>query len=83
MLLDVNVPAFSFIFGIPPKGFSARQEGKRIITLGTVLVQSRAGFSTIVERRWLFRCMDFYIAGSAQDIHSDRFLITLESDIDN
>ena len=40
MLLDTNVPAFSFIYGIPPKEILDEARKKGIVTLGTDLIES-------------------------------------------
>jgi nitronate monooxygenase len=42
VLLDANVPAFSFIFGIPPKEIMDEARRKRIVTLGTATTPDEA-----------------------------------------
>ena len=42
VLLDANVPVFSFIFGIPPREMLAECRRKRIITIGTATSPAEA-----------------------------------------
>lgn len=42
VLLDANVPAFSFIFGIPPKEIMDEAKRKGIVTLGTATTPEEA-----------------------------------------
>jgi len=42
VLLDANVPAFSFIYGIPPKEILDEAKRKRIVTLGTATTPEEA-----------------------------------------
>ena len=42
MLLDANVPAFSFIYGIPPKEILDEARKKGIVTLGTATTPDEA-----------------------------------------
>jgi nitronate monooxygenase len=41
-LLDANVPAFSFVFGIPPKEILDEARGRGIVTLGTATTPDEA-----------------------------------------
>ncbi len=42
MLLDANVPVFSFVFGIPPKEILDEARRRRIVTLGTATTPDEA-----------------------------------------
>jgi NAD(P)H-dependent flavin oxidoreductase YrpB (nitropropane dioxygenase family) len=42
VLLDANVPAYSFIYGIPPKEILDEAKKKRIVTLGTAATPEEA-----------------------------------------
>ncbi|HEV7511867.1 MAG TPA: hypothetical protein VGO27_09210 [Candidatus Acidoferrum sp.] len=42
MLLDTNVPAFSFVYGIPPKEILDEARKKGIVTLGTATTLDEA-----------------------------------------
>ena len=42
VLLDTNIPAFSFIFGIPPREILEECRAKRIVTIGTATTPDEA-----------------------------------------
>src|SRR5258707_130029 len=42
VLLDANIPAFSFIFGIPPREILEECRAKRIVTIGTATTPDEA-----------------------------------------